>query len=579
MYPWGLPATILLGILSSVAEGIGISLFMPLLQSLDQKTYQFGAAGGLQTLLDAGLRWLPAGSNRLTSIVVLILAMTICKGLLMYSHSVVAAWTNSRVIHALRSRIFSRMIGISHRTLDKTEPGRLINLLATDTWHTSDALSLFVNLIINLCSILVFSTLLLALSWRLTLVVAIGVALISMILQAITFSARALGRQAVEANAVMSEQMLDGLEGVKVVQMFGLNGYLQHLFEAVSSKVGSVFLRLGLLHGAVHPLSEILYIGLLLGTLLIGVQAHTSLPTVVVFLVMLYRLQPQIRQLDSGRISLIALTSSVEDVMRLFDSREVKLLRAADRPFAGLRNEIRFEDVRFCYESDHQFALEGVSFTIPQGKTTAIIGPSGSGKTTIISLLCRFREPGAGQILVDDTPLAEIAMEDWRGQVAWAGQDAHLFSTTVRENILYGRLDASEDEISEAAIRADADGFIRNLPSGYQTKIGNGGISLSGGQAQRISLARAFLRNPDILILDEATSALDSVSEDSIQRALPCRSGRQTMIVISHRLSTVRYADHVIVLENGCVTGQGSSRELVRTRGFFSQLRELQHVD
>jgi subfamily B ATP-binding cassette protein MsbA len=361
--------------------------------------------------------------------------------------------------------------------------------------------------------------------------------------------------------------------------MFGLNGYLQHLFEAASSKVGSVFLRLDLLHRAVHPLSEILYISLLLGTLLIGVQAQTSLPTVVVFLVMLYRLQPQIRQLDSGRISLIALTSSVEDVMRLFNSQEVKPLTPADRRFAGLHHEIRFEDVRFCYESDHQFALEGVSFTIPQGKTTAIIGPSGSGKSTIISLLCRFREPGRGQILIDDTPLDEIAMQDWRGQVAWAGQDTHLFSTTVRENIRYGRLDAGDAEITEAAIRADADGFIRSLPGGYQTKIGNGGVPLSGGQAQRISLARAFLRNPDILILDEATSALDSVSEDSIQRALPRRSGRQTMIVISHRLSTVRHADHVIVLENGCVTGQGSSRELVRTRGFLSQLRELQHVD
>lgn len=579
MYPWGLPATILLGILSSLAEGIGISLFMPLLQSLDQKTYQFGAAGGLQTLLDAGLRWLPAGSNRMASIIVLILAMTVCKGLLMYGHSALAAWTNSRVIHALRSRLFSRMTGISHRALDQMEPGRLVNLLATDTWHTSDALSLFVNLIINVCSILVFSTLLLALSWRLTLVVALGVALISLTLQAITFGARSLGRQAVEANATMSEQMLDGLDGVKVVQMFGLNAHLQRLFEATSSKVGSIYFKLDLLHRAVHPLSEILYIGLLLGTLLIGVQTNTSLPTVVVFLVMLYRLQPQIRQLDSGRISLIALTSSVEDVMRLFDSEGQRVLPSGHSSFDGLRSEIRFESVKFRYESEHQFALENVSFVIPQGKTTAIIGPSGSGKTTIISLLCRFREPVAGELLVDGAPLDGIGMQQWRGQVAWAGQDTHLFSTNVRENIRYGRLDASDEEVNEAAIHADADDFIRSLPNGYETKIGNGGVPLSGGQTQRISLARAFLRKPDILILDEATSALDSVSEDSIQRALPCRVGRQTMIVISHRLSTVRYADHVIVLKNGRVTEQGSPRELFRTRGFLSQLRELQHVD
>jgi ABC-type multidrug transport system fused ATPase/permease subunit len=372
--------------------------------------------------------------------------------------------------------------------------------------------------------------------------------------------------------------MLDGLGGIDVIQMFGLEAHRQKMFEVVSERVRSVYFRLDLLHRAMPPISEILYIGLLLGVLLIGVSARNSVATVVVFLLVVYRLQPQIRQFDSGRLSLIALTSSVEDVTRFLETSHL-CRPLTESPVESLQREVHFDRVSFFYGAEDEFALRDLCFQIPYGRTTAILGASGSGKTTLLSLLCRFREPSCGEIRVDGRLLSNLDRHDWRKQIAWAGQDTYLFSESVRENIRYGKLGASDEEIVAAAIEADADRFIRELPDAYETKVGNGGITLSGGQMQRIALARALLRDPAILILDEATSALDSISEDCIQKFLRKKAGRQTVIVISHRLSTVRHADHVIILSGGRITEQGSPKELLERRGFFFKLRELQNVE
>jgi ABC-type multidrug transport system fused ATPase/permease subunit len=572
-----IPATILLGLLSSLAEGVGISLFAPLLESLDQAGPALPAPSWLEGILAPLLAGAPAG-NRLYLLVAAILVLTLCKSLLAYADSALAARINSRITHDLRRRTFSKMLGLSQRALDRSEPGRLINLLATDTWSTSDALSLLLGLVVNLCSIAVFSILLVALSWRLSVLVVAGVALISLLLHAFSGSARGLGRQAVEANTALSTQMLDGLDGVQVIQMFRLQDHRRGLFEAVSERARSIHLRLDLLHRALPPLSELLYVGLLLGILLAGVALENSLPTLVVFLLLLYRLQPQIRQLDSSRLSLVSLSSPVGDLLRFLDAApEPRPARAGAAP-VRLDAEIRFDEVTFSYEDGDGFRLDRVSFRIPQGKTTAIVGPSGSGKSTIVSLLCRFREPVSGEILVDGRPLADLDVEAWRRQIAWAGQEAYLFSASARENIRDGGREASDERVVEAAILADADSFLRKLPEGYDTNLGNGGMPLSGGQTQRLSLARAFLRQPAILILDEATSALDSISEEGIQRYLRQRPGEQTVIVISHRLSTVRHADQVVVLNNGRVSEQGSPAELLERRGFLARVRELQNV-
>ena len=581
-YGWMAPATILLGIVASLAETIGLSLFVPLLQGLNGSGFEIGS-GALPNFFPAVFSHLPA-SNPLPNIIGLILVMTVAKSVLVFSHSVLAARMNARATHTLRSHVFARTLSISQSQMDTIGTGRLINLLATDTWHTSDAIALLLGLVINVCSIAVFTLLLVALSWRLTLLVVLGVAIVSAIIQIVTRAARRLGKEGVDANTTLSDHMLDALEGVREIQMFGLRGHRQALFDALSDRVRSIFLRLDLFHRATAPLSELLYVSLLLGLLLAGVAAHGSIPSIIVFLLVLYRLQPQIRQVDSARLSLVSLTTSVEEVMRflrpsaalVLDSRRL----AAPLPIDFEPGDaIEFEDVSFAYDPASEFRIEHLNIRIPLGQSTGIVGRSGSGKSTLVSLLARFYEPNSGRILVGGRPLSAVDVDAWRSRIAWVSQDAHLFRATIRENIRYGRLDATDDEILSAARDADAHDFICSLPDGYDTRVGSGGTDLSSGQVQRITLARAIVRKPEILILDEATNSLDSLSEEFIRARLETMPGPHTLITISHRLSAVRGADHVIVLDGGRVSEQGPPSLLSRRRGFFARVKELQHAD
>lgn len=581
-YGWALPVTILLGIASSLAESVGLSLFVPLFASLGPNADLRPTSGGLQTLFQFVLSHVPPG-NPLPYIVGLIILLTLSKAALTFGHSVLVSHISAEATHSVRSRLLSSLMRISQAQLDRTGTARLVNLLGTDTWHTGDAISLFVGLVIHLCSVAVFSMLLLALSWKLTLLMACGVVVVSGAVQLVTAGARRLGQQAVKANTILSENMLDALHGIREIQMFDLYGIRQRLFDEASRRVKAIYFRLDLLHRSVSPLSEILYVSLLLGLLLIGVRTHGSVPNIIVFLLVLYRLQPQIRQLDAARLSLVSLTASVEEVTR-FAGCKAACKAAAGKPNAAVptpefARSIEFDRVSFSYGDEFEFRLANLSFQIPAGLTTAIVGRSGSGKSSLIRLLCRFYEPVSGAIYVDGKALAEMDSQLWRERIAWVSQEAYLFQATVFDNILYGRLSASRQDVTAASILAGADEFIQQLPEGYATKVGTGGVELSGGQLQRIALARAFLRDASILILDEATNALDSLSEDSIQERLRKLEGRYTVIVISHRLSTVRHADRVLVIEDGRITEHGTPAQLSAGRGFFARMKELQHVD
>ena len=242
-----------------------------------------------------------------------------------------------------------------------------------------------------------------------------------------------------------------------------------------------------------------------------------------------------------------------------------------------MQQAISLEAVSFRYNSQDPDALRDISLRIPKGKTTAIVGSSGAGKSTLINLICRFYEVSAGEIYADGCPLREFDLVSWRSCLAIVSQDLHIFSTTIRENIAYGRFDATEAEIITAAEQANAHEFIVQLPQGYDTKVGDRGVRLSGGQRQRIALARAIIRNPEILILDEATNALDTISEHLIQEALNNLTQNRTTIAIAHRLSTIENADRIIVLDKGKVIEQGNLQQLLQLDGIFARLYRLQY--
>ena len=245
------------------------------------------------------------------------------------------------------------------------------------------------------------------------------------------------------------------------------------------------------------------------------------------------------------------------------------------KPLTDVKGHVRYEDVSFHYSDDDTPVLSHVSFDIPAGKSIALVGPSGSGKTTICSLLPRFYDVTGGRITIDGKDVRTLTLKSLRSQIGMVQQDVYLFSGTIRENIAYGKPGASEEEIMEAARRANIHEFISELPEGYDTFVGERGARLSGGQKQRISIARVFLKNPPILILDEATSALDNESERWIQKSLEELSEGRTTITIAHRLSTIRNADEIIVITEDGIAERGTHEQLLEQNGIYAHYSRM----
>ncbi len=575
LYPWAIPGTITLGILASLSEGLGISLFIPFLQSLDTTSSQGGSGNLLVGFLNRLFINIPQ-DNRLFIIPLCILGLVFLKNCLSYVGGLINYWLYWHIGHQLLSRVFQQLLSVSYSFLDSHQSGKLFNTLDVETWRTCDAIFLIVNIAISLCTVFVFVILLMLTSWQLSLLVAVALVLISLSIQQVTRKAKNLGRQAVEANNKLANRVMEGFYGMREIRAFGHEDYELQRFKQASTHLRTISIKLSNFYAITGPLSEFLSVALLVCILIIALHYKSDISTLLTFIFMLYRLQPVVRRLDSDRVNFLGLLGAVENVMSFLNRSDKQYIQSGDIQFQGLQRGITFESVDFRYNATEKPALADVSIYIPQGKTTAIVGPSGGGKSTLIRLICRFYDITEGEIYVDDRPLKNLNLSSWRSRIAIVSQDVHIFSTTVGENIAYGRLDATKAEIIAAAKKANAHEFISKLPEGYDTVVGDRGIRLSGGQRQRIALARAIVREPEILILDEATNALDSLSENLIQEALNSFSQNRTVIIIAHRLSTIEQADQIIVVQEGQVIEQGNLQYLLKLNGLFAKLYNLQ---
>ena len=574
-YPWAMPTIIVLGVMSSLAEGVGIGLFIPFLQELSNLN---GPSHGGNWFVDKlhQLFGMVKADQRLIFISVCIFASVLLKSLLSFSNRVLFERIKANISHWLRSEIFEQLLTVSYRFLERTESGRLLNILATETWRTTDALSMLVHGMVCLFTLFVYLILLFLISWKLTLLVTAVMLIISMIVKLFTRHVGIIGKEVTRTNAVMASRMIEGIEGMKVIRSFGRESYEKKRFDNTSNQLRKAFIRLGIISEAVYPAYEILAAALLVLILFATIQNPENLAPLLVFVFILYKFQPRIMDLDGVRVRLDSLAPAVDEVLNLVDFLDKSYINSGDVEFHGLRQGICFDNVSYQYNPSEKPALQNVSIHIPVGKTTALVGPSGGGKSTLIKLILRFYDVTDGIINVDNAPIKSLKIASWRSRIALVSQDVYIFNASVRENIAYGRISASEEEIIAAAQKANAHDFIRHLPDRYDTIVGDRGVRLSGGQQQRITLARAILRNPEILILDEATNALDSITEQVIQEALDSLSRNRTVIVIAHRLSTIKRADHVIVLQKGCVREQGTFEELLKFDGLFTRLYNLQ---
>ena len=576
-YPWSIPTIIIIGLLASLMEGFGISLLIPFLQDLAHTGEPLNTGNFMIDFLNRLFVNIPP-NNRLIVIPLCVLACILLKSCFVYGNGVLFSWLNARISHTLRHGIFQQLLSVSYSYLDSDNTGKYMNTLDKETWQTSSALEYLVSILINACTILVFVILLFLISWRLTILVGIVMLLISLVVRLLTRKAGKMGQEGIKASEALTIRTWEAFSGMRVVRALGRESYEEKRFARKSNQVSAVFMKLDMLSAAVGPLYEVLANCLLLCILVIAIlQNRSDLPVLLTFMFIIFRLQPQMVQLDSNRVRLMALTDAVTNVLSLLDRSDKPYISTGETVFHRLNQGITFESVTFQYGDNAEPALMNLSIHIPSRKTTAIVGPSGAGKSTIANLICRFYDINGGRILVDDDPLTQLKLKDWRHQIAVVNQNDHIFSTTIRENIAYGKLDATESEIIGAAKQANAHDFIRKLEMGYETHVGDRGILLSAGERQRIALARAVIRNPQILILDEATNAIDSISENLIQEALKALGGDRTTIVIAHRLSTIEQADQIIVLEKGRVVEQGVFHDLLKQKGLFARLYELQH--
>jgi ABC-type multidrug transport system fused ATPase/permease subunit len=410
------------------------------------------------------------------------------------------------------------------------------------------------RLLTRLVKIAVLGAVLLWISWPLTLAVAAALGVVALLVRPIAGRVEALSRDEVRDWERMAQRMLETLQGMRTIRAFGQERREQRRLERCSAAESRTYERLQLVQAAMPPATELLVGVVMLGVLALTVYVPAALPEVLTFLIVLYRLHPQAQQLDAARVALAASHASVEAVEAFLDAGDKPYVASGPWPCEGVRDAVVFRGVTFQYDPARAPALDAIDLTIPAGRTTVVVGPSGAGKSTLLQLLLRAFDPTAGHIEVDGVPLPTLDLATWRARIAIVPQDVHLFNATIAENIAYGRPEArGTDAIEDAARLADAHDFIRALPDGYATRVGDDGVGLSTGQRQRVALARALVRDPDVLILDEATSAIDPISAAVIQRSVAQLACGRTVVIVTHRLDAMEQADQVVLLDQGRV--------------------------
>jgi len=388
-------------------------------------------------------------------------------------------------------------------------------------------------------------------------------------------------RRGQEKIADLNAILQDNLSGMKEIQVFNKQGYeLERVGGKAREHVDSLLKALfygGIMNPSVNFITSIGTITILVAGPLLAIRTGLQIADVVAFLLYLSRLYAPVSQLARLVEDMQQALAGAERVFEVLDTEPFIKDSPGAKDVGRLAGQLSFNNVSYAYKDDMP-VLDDISFDVNPGKMVALVGPTGVGKTTISALITRFYDPDAGNISMDGINIRDMTLESLRNQLSLVLQDVFLFNGTISENIAYGCENASQKQIEQAAETACIAEYIESLPEKYDTLIGERGMRLSGGQKQRISIARSVLRNSPILILDEATSSVDTETEKEIQRAINGIAGTRTLIVIAHRLSTVRNADKIIVLENGRITEQGKHDELIKLNGAYAKLCSIQNI-
>jgi len=477
----------------------------------------------------------------------LIVGIFLFQGLFNYGQNYLMHWIGQKIVFDIRNKLYSHLQRLSLSFFSHKPVGELISRLTSDITTMQNALSRAIGDIIKEgVTVGVLVGLLFYFNWQLTLVSLAILPFLVKLTTKLSSQLRKMSRRVRKEMATLTSILQETLSGIRIVKAFSMERYEREKFRTRSKEYFVAEMKSRRIAALIGPL--------------IGFISS-----------FLYR--PLSKLGDVNSIIQQALASG-ERVFEILDT--APRIKNPPNPvfLSEFRDRIRFENVSFCYEDE--VVLKNINLEIKKGETVALVGHSGAGKTTLVNLLARFYDPHEGKILIDDRDLREIDLSSLRRLLGIVTQDTILFNDTIYNNISYGRPGATLKEVIEAAKAANAHSFIEKMKDGYQTHIQERGERLSGGEGQRIAIARAILKNPSILILDEATSEMDSESETLVQEALERLLKSRTAIIIAHRLSTIRNADKIVVIKDGQIVEIGKHQELMAKSGYYRRLYELQ---
>ena len=492
------------------------------------------------------------------------------------------------IVRDIRNQLYQKINSLSLSFFSEERKGDIIARMSGDVQEVESSIMSSLDMLFkNPILILFYFITLICISWQLTLFTILFVPPFGWFMGMV---GKKLKAQSTEAQSLWSDTMSmveETLGGLRIIKAFCAESKMNWRFDKVNSEYRDNIMRVNIRQQMAHPMSEFLgtiliVVVLWFGGILVLDYGRIDGPTIIFYLVMLYSIINPLKEFSKASYNIPKGLASMERIDKILQA-EVEI-KDKENPehIASFEHQIEFRHVSFAYTDNKSdeliYVLKDINLVIPKGKTVALVGQSGSGKSTMVDLIPRYYDVQEGEVLIDGINVKDLAVNDLRQLIGNVNQEAILFNASFKDNIRFGKTDATDEEIAHAAKIANAYDFIIKSEHGFDTGIGDRGGRLSGGQRQRVSIARAILKNPPILILDEATSALDTESERLVQDALEKLMKTRTTVAVAHRLSTIKHADEICVMHEGRIVERGTHDELIGKDGYYKKLHDMQQV-